>query len=40
LRGIGHCPQVEDPDSVAELMLDFLTDTGIAGGERTSAVSG
>jgi pimeloyl-ACP methyl ester carboxylesterase len=40
LRGIGHCPQVEDPDAVAELMLDFLADTGIAGGERTSAVSG
>jgi pimeloyl-ACP methyl ester carboxylesterase len=40
LRGIGHCPQVENPDAVAALMLDFLGDAGIAGGERESAVSG
>jgi pimeloyl-ACP methyl ester carboxylesterase len=38
LRGIGHCPQVEDPDIVAVLMLDFLADMGIAG-DRASAVS-
>lgn len=23
LRGIGHCPQVEAPERVAELVLDF-----------------
>ena len=23
LRGIGHCPQVEAPERVAELLLDF-----------------
>jgi pimeloyl-ACP methyl ester carboxylesterase len=40
LKGIGHCPQVEDPDATTGLFLDFLADTGIAGGERASAVSG
>jgi pimeloyl-ACP methyl ester carboxylesterase len=40
LEGIGHCPQVEAPDRVAELLLDFLGEAGIADGDRASAIPG
>ncbi len=39
LEGIGHCPQVEAPDRVTELLLDFLAEEGLAEGDRASAVS-
>jgi pimeloyl-ACP methyl ester carboxylesterase len=39
LEGIGHCPQVETPERVTELLLDFLGEPGIAEGGRASAVS-
>ena len=39
LEGVGHCPQVETPDRVTDLLMDFLGDAGIAETGRASAVS-
>jgi len=30
LRGVGHVPQLETPDTVADLVLDWLGSTGVA----------
>lgn len=36
LDGVGHFVQIEAPDRVAELVLDFLGDPPVTGGGRTS----
>jgi len=38
LDGVGHFVQIEAPDRVAELVVDFLGDPPVTGGGRTAAV--